>query len=174
MLRLVSACSRGRPRPVQPCAATGPEVPAGELLLLGAICRFAACVDGCLAAALRARVLGRSAFSDCDKPWGSVISAAAVQTIIGPCAHWSRISFRSGTATGHHLLRANSSAPLPSASLAQLAEHALRKRMVVGSIPTGGLHTLRETETDRELSPCRWQPLLVRYSLLLVSTCSRG
>jgi hypothetical protein len=25
------------------------------------------------------------------------------------------------------------------ASLAQLAEHALRKRMVVGSIPTGGL-----------------------------------
>ena len=26
-----------------------------------------------------------------------------------------------------------------SASLAQLVEHALRKRMVVGSIPTGGL-----------------------------------
>jgi hypothetical protein len=26
-----------------------------------------------------------------------------------------------------------------NASLAQLAEHALRKRMVVGSIPTGGL-----------------------------------
>ena len=26
----------------------------------------------------------------------------------------------------------------PEASLAQLAEHALRKRMVVGSIPTGG------------------------------------
>ena len=28
----------------------------------GAICCFAACVDGCLAAALQARVLGRSAF----------------------------------------------------------------------------------------------------------------
>ena len=27
-----------------------------------------------------------------------------------------------------------------NASLAQLAEHALRKRMVVGSIPTGGWH----------------------------------
>ena len=26
----------------------------------------------------------------------------------------------------------------PDASLAQLVEHALRKRMVVGSIPTGG------------------------------------
>ena len=27
---------------------------------------------------------------------------------------------------------------MPEASLAQLAEHALRKRTVVGSIPTGG------------------------------------
>ena len=59
--------------------------------------------------------------------------------IIGPFARWSRISFRNGTATGHYLLVATNSAPLPSASLAQLAEHALRKRMVVGSIPTGGL-----------------------------------
>ena len=30
-------------------------------------------------------------------------------------------------------------AQLTIASIAQLAEHALRKRMVVGSIPTGGL-----------------------------------
>ena len=31
-----------------------------------------------------------------------------------------------------------------SASLAQLAEHALRKRMVVGSIPTGGFSEFEE------------------------------
>ena len=30
------------------------------------------------------------------------------------------------------------------ASLAQLAEHALRKRMVVGSIPTGGFSEFEE------------------------------
>ena len=42
------------------------------------------------------------------------------------------------TATGHYLLAATNSGELSSASLAQLAEHALRKRMVVGSIPTGG------------------------------------
>ena len=30
------------------------------------------------------------------------------------------------------------------ASLAQLAEHALRKRMVVGSIPTGGFLAARD------------------------------
>ena len=32
---------------------------------------------------------------------------------------------------------------LHSASLAQLAEHALRKRMVMGSIPIGGLYVHR-------------------------------
>ena len=77
--------------------------------------------------------------------------------IIGPFARWSRISFRNGTATGHYLLVATNSAPLPSASLAQLAEHALRKRMVVGSIPTGGClaqrhHELRIVKTPEGLS----------------------
>ena len=39
---------------------------------------------------------------------------------------------------------------MPSASLAQLAEHALRKRTVVGSIPTRGLLAdwLRIIETE--------------------------
>ena len=48
----------------------------------------------------------------------------------------------------------------PQASLAQLVEHALRKRMVVGSIPTGGLLALTErdakmrqgTHTAREVA----------------------
>ena len=44
-----------------------------------------------------------------------------------------------------------------SASLAQLVEHALRKRMVVGSIPTGGLVTARETEADLGLNSCSWR-----------------
>ena len=35
------------------------------------------------------------------------------------------------------------------ASLAQLAEHALRKRMVVGSIPTGGFMMSAATEAGR-------------------------
>ena len=44
-----------------------------------------------------------------------------------------------------------------SASLAQLVEHALRKRMVVGSIPTGGClaqrhHELRIVKTPEGLS----------------------
>ena len=39
------------------------------------------------------------------------------------------------------------------ASLAQLAEHALRKRMVVGSIPTGGLANKAASEHACEL-PC--------------------
>ena len=39
------------------------------------------------------------------------------------------------------------------ASLAQLAEHALRKRMVVGSIPTGGLANRAASEHACEL-PC--------------------
>ena len=38
----------------------------------------------------------------------------------------------------HHKLSAWPTSNCASASLAQLAEHALRKRMVVGSIPTGG------------------------------------
>ena len=54
-----------------------------------------------------------------------------------------------------------------SASLAQLAEHALRKRMVVGSIPTGGLVTARETETDPGLNYCCWQPMLVAWTQLV-------
>ena len=43
------------------------------------------------------------------------------------------------------------------ASLAQLVEHALRKRMVVGSIPTGGLVTARKTEADLGLTSCSWR-----------------
>ena len=39
------------------------------------------------------------------------------------------------------------------ASLAQLAEHALRERMVVGSIPTGGLANRAASEHACEL-PC--------------------
>ena len=43
------------------------------------------------------------------------------------------------------------------ASLAQLAEHALRKRMVVGSIPTGGFSTsatrIRLREPAHSLEP---------------------
>ena len=35
-----------------------------------------------------------------------------------------------------------------TASLAQLAEHALRKRMVVGSIPTGGFKSLSRARLD--------------------------
>ena len=104
----------------------------------GAICCFAACVDGCLAAALRARVLGRSVSQSVTSPMGSVKSGAAVQTSLGHVRICQAISFRSGTAAGHHLLVATTSAPSRSASLAQLAEHALRKCMVVGSIPTGG------------------------------------
>ena len=61
------------------------------------------------------------------------------------------------TATGHYLLAATNSGELSSASLAQLAEHALRKRMVVGSIPTGGLITARETEADLGLTSCSWR-----------------
>ena len=38
-----------------------------------------------------------------------------------------------------HVCQTSLSANVWRASLAQLAEHALRKRMVVGSIPTGGL-----------------------------------
>ena len=34
---------------------------------------------------------------------------------------------------------------IDAASIAQLAEHALRKRMVAGSIPTGGLSRSRQT-----------------------------
>ena len=95
-------------------------------------------LDGCLAAALRARVLGRSVSQSVTSPMGSVKSGAAVQTSLGHVRICQAISFRSGTAAGHHLFVATTSAPSRSASLAQLAEHALRKRMVVGSIPTGG------------------------------------
>ena len=69
---------------------------------------------------------------------------------------------------------ATNAGPLPSASLAQLPEHALRKRMVVGSIPTGGLHMLSETGTDPGLSSCCWQPLVVTLSQLVHRTlCER-
>ena len=82
--------------------------------------------------------------------------------------------FANCTATGHYLLAATNSGELSSASLAQLAEHALRKRMVVGSIPTGGLHMLSETGTDPGLSPCCWQPLVVTLSQLVHRTlCER-
>ena len=40
------------------------------------------------------------------------------------------------------------------ASLAQLAEHALRKRMVVGSIPTGG-YVLNSAQRMRRAGPRR-------------------
>ena len=50
-----------------------------------------------------------------------------------------------------------------SASLAQLVEHALRKRMVVGSIPTGGSlvwqhHEPSQVEEGQRLSQT-WAPL---------------
>ena len=41
------------------------------------------------------------------------------------------IRVQAGRAAKHH-------SPIACASIAQLVEHALRKRMVVGSIPTGG------------------------------------
>ena len=41
-----------------------------------------------------------------------------------------------------HKVDNGASGKLTAASLAQLAEHALRKRMVVGSIPTGGFAVL--------------------------------
>ena len=47
-----------------------------------------------------------------------------------------------------------------SASLAQLVEHALRKRMVVGSIPTGGLATAGDADTGPGLNSCSWWPML--------------
>ena len=40
---------------------------------------------------------------------------------------------------------------MASASLAQLVEHALRKRMVVGSIPTGGLQLRLERSIVRAM-----------------------
>ena len=40
-----------------------------------------------------------------------------------------------------------------NASLAQLAEHALRKRMVVGSIPTGGFQAIARQLNVSSLSP---------------------
>ena len=39
----------------------------------------------------------------------------------------------------HNVVGECKAMPTTMASLAQLAEHALRKRMVVGSVPTGGL-----------------------------------
>ena len=98
---------------------------------------------------------------------GSVKSGAAVQTSLGHLRICQAISFRSGTAAGHHLFVATTSAPSRSASLAQLAEHALRKRMVVGSIPTGGLVTARETETDPGLNSCCWRPMLATLTQLV-------
>ena len=124
-------------------------------------------LDGCLAAALRARVLGRSVSQSVTSPMGSVKSGAAVQTSLGHVRSCQAISFRSGTAAGHHLFVATTSAPSRSASLAQLAEHALRKRMVVGSIPTGGLVTATEAETDPGLNYCCWQPMLVAWTQLV-------
>ena len=44
--------------------------------------------------------------------------------------------------TSHGLLANFDGPSLTAASIAQLVEHALRKRMVVGSIPTGGLLTI--------------------------------
>ena len=91
---------------------------------------------------------------------GPVIIRGRSPNITGPYAPWVNDKlFANCTATGHYLLAATNSGELSNASLAQLAEHALRKRMVVGSIPTGGLHTLRETGTDPGLSPCCWQTI---------------
>jgi len=49
------------------------------------------------------------------------------------------------------------------ASLAQLAEHALRKRTVVGSIPTGGYDSITHIARDpRSLQLCqRWRAVLL-------------
>ena len=113
-------------------------------------------MDGCLAAALWAHVLGRSVFFQIVTSQGPGHIWGRCPNLIGPFALVKDI-FATGTATGHHLLNATSSAPSRSASLAQLAEHALRKRMVVGSIPTGGLVTARETEADLGLNSCSWR-----------------
>ena len=52
-------------------------------------------------------------------------------------------SLGSSYASTSQELLANFDGPtLTAASIAQLVEHALRKRMVVGSIPTGGLLTI--------------------------------
>ena len=120
---------------------------------------FDARVDGCLAAALWAYARRRSV-SQIVTSHGLCHLWGHCPNIIGPLAHWSRLSFRNGTATGSLLLIATTSAPSPSASLAQLVEHALRKRMVVGSIPTGGLATAGDTETGPGLNSCSWWPML--------------
>ena len=48
-------------------------------------------------------------------------------------ARWPRWDRHGGAPEGGALVET-----IVTASIAQLAEHALRKRMVVGSIPTGG------------------------------------
>ena len=68
---------------------------------------------------------------------------------------------------------------LTIASLAQLAEHALRKRMVVGSIPTGGSHSRSETArpcapADLLLPSRRTLPGFVSYVRLLASGTDVG
>ena len=68
--------------PVRPCAATGPEVPGDELLLLGGALLFDARVDGCPAAALWARDWG----AVCSHELGHIRGRSP--NITGPYAHW--------------------------------------------------------------------------------------
>ena len=70
----------------------------------------------------------------------------------------------------HSLQLCMLAAPFITASLAQLAEHALRKRMVVGSIPTGGwlyftfLHALGQ----------RYLWAKIKVTKTLTSNCASG
>jgi hypothetical protein len=63
-----------------------------------------------------------------------------MSAVPAPLTLWhAQLSGRGVTHSGVLAVTNPSPSYLPVASLAQLAEHALRKRMVAGSIPAGGL-----------------------------------